>query len=63
MSHFSFAFGIGSQSSQGEWLEVFYPQPILNPSVELVTVLTDVLGSQIATGNHALFQRSDTPTN
>ncbi|MDB0065189.1 2,3,4,5-tetrahydropyridine-2,6-dicarboxylate N-succinyltransferase [Oceanospirillaceae bacterium] len=54
MSHFSFAFGIGSQSSQGEWLEVFYPQPILNPSVELVTVLTDVLGSQIATGNHAL---------
>ena len=55
MSHFSFAFGIGSQSSQGEWLEVFYPQPILNPSVELVTVLTDVLGSQIATGNHALL--------
>jgi 2,3,4,5-tetrahydropyridine-2-carboxylate N-succinyltransferase len=54
MSHFSFAFGIGSQSSQGEWLEVFYPQPILNPSVELVTVLTDVLGSQIVTGNHAL---------
>jgi len=54
MSHFSFAFGIGSQSSQGDWLEVFYPQPVLNPSAELVRAITGVLGSQLATGNHAL---------
>ena len=54
MSHFSFAFGIGSQSSQGDWLEVFYPQPVLNPSADLVTAITGVLGSQLATGNHAL---------
>ena len=54
MSHFSFAFGIGSQSSQGDWLEVFYPQPVLNPSADLVRAITGVLGSQLATGNHAL---------
>ncbi len=54
MSHFSFAFGIGSQSSQGDWLEVFYPQPVLNPSADLVRAITGVLGSQLVTGNHAL---------
>ncbi|MDB9753400.1 2,3,4,5-tetrahydropyridine-2,6-dicarboxylate N-succinyltransferase [Oceanospirillaceae bacterium] len=54
MSHFSFAFGIGSQSTQGDWLEVFYPQPILNPSAGLVAALSSVLGSHVATGNHAI---------
>ncbi len=54
MSHFSFAFGIGSQSSQGDWLEVFYPQPTLNPSANLVTAIAGVLGSHLATGNHAV---------
>ncbi len=54
MSHFSFAFGIGSQSSQGDWLEVFYPQPILNPSADLVAAIAGVLGSQLAAGNHAV---------
>jgi 2,3,4,5-tetrahydropyridine-2-carboxylate N-succinyltransferase len=54
MSHFSFAFGIGSQSSQGDWLEVFYPQPILNPSANLVAAIAGVLGSQLASGNHVL---------
>jgi 2,3,4,5-tetrahydropyridine-2-carboxylate N-succinyltransferase len=54
MSHFSFAFGIGSQSSQGDWLEVFYPQPTLNPSANLVAAIAGVLGSHLATGNHAV---------
>ena len=54
MSHFSFAFGIGSQSSQGDWLEVFYPQPMLNPSANLVAAVAGVLGSHLASGNHAV---------
>jgi len=54
MSHFSFAFGIGSQSSQGDWLEVFYPQPTLNPSPNLVAAIAGVLGSHLAIGNHAV---------
>ena len=32
---FSLAFGIGTQNSAGEWLEVFYPQPLLNPGNEV----------------------------
>lgn len=54
MSHFSFAFGIGSQSSQGDWLEVFYPQPMLNPSANLVAAIAGVLGSHAVTGNQAI---------
>ena len=54
MSHFSFAFGVGTQSSQGEWLEVFYPHPVLNPNDSLVQAIADVLGSHLITGNHAV---------
>ncbi|MCO4838428.1 MAG: 2,3,4,5-tetrahydropyridine-2,6-dicarboxylate N-succinyltransferase [Oceanospirillaceae bacterium] len=59
MSHFSFAFGIGSQSSQGDWLEVFYPQPILNPSADIVGALSSVLGDHVAKGNQALQINAD----
>lgn len=34
-SLFSLAFGVGTQNRQGNWLEVFYAQPLLNPSAEL----------------------------
>ena len=54
MSHFSFAFGVGTQSSQGEWLEVFYPHPVLNPNDSLVQAIANVLGSNLITGNHAV---------
>ena len=33
---FSLAFGVGSQNRQGAWLEVFYAQPLVNPSAELI---------------------------
>lgn len=33
---FSFAIGVGTQNSKGEWLEVYYPQPILKPGGELM---------------------------
>ncbi|MEZ5540014.1 MAG: 2,3,4,5-tetrahydropyridine-2,6-dicarboxylate N-succinyltransferase [Pseudomonadales bacterium] len=32
---FAIGIGIGTQNSQGEWLEVFYPTPILHPSETL----------------------------
>jgi len=54
MSHFSFAFGVGTQSSQGEWLEVFYPHPVLNPNDSLVQAIANVLGNSMTTGNHAV---------
>ncbi|EPC01757.1 2,3,4,5-tetrahydropyridine-2,6-carboxylate N-succinyltransferase [Litchfieldella anticariensis FP35 = DSM 16096] len=32
----SFALGIGTQNTQGDWLEIYYPTPLLNPQASLV---------------------------
>lgn len=37
MSHFSFALGIGTQDSTGNWLEVYYPRPLLNPDDSIIS--------------------------
>ena len=49
---FSLAFGVGTQNRQGDWLEVFYAQPLLNPAAELVAVVTTKLG--YSGGNQAI---------
>ena len=49
---FSLAFGIGTQNSAGDWLEVFYPQPLLNPGNALIDVIKAELG--YAEGNQAI---------
>ncbi len=49
---FSLAFGVGTQNRQGAWLEVFYAQPLLNPSAELVAAIAPVLG--YTEGNQAI---------
>ena len=41
---FSLAFGVGTQNRQGAWLEVFYAQPLLHPSAELVAAIAPILG-------------------
>lgn len=41
---YSFALGVGTKNSRGEWLEVFYPAPVLNPPAILVDILTKLLG-------------------
>ncbi len=40
--YFSFAIGVGTQNANGEWLEVFYPQPTLKPGAELVEAAKEV---------------------
>ena len=55
--HFSLALGIGTQNMAGDWLEVFYPQPLLNPSAALVAIFADQLGYR--GGNQALDLRPD----
>ena len=52
MSTFALAIGVGTQNKKGEWLEVFYPKPILNPSEELVNATRETLG--YVGGNQAL---------
>jgi len=49
---FSLAFGVGTQNRQGAWLEVFYAQPLVNPSAELVAAISPVLGYE--GGNQAI---------
>ena len=40
---FSLAFGAGTQDRNGNWLEVCYPRPLLNPPASLVTQIAQVL--------------------
>ncbi|WP_447593092.1 2,3,4,5-tetrahydropyridine-2,6-dicarboxylate N-succinyltransferase [Aquipseudomonas campi] len=49
---FSIAFGVGTQNRQGNWLEIFYAQPLLNPAAELSAKAADVLGYK--GGNQAI---------
>ncbi|RRV08172.1 2,3,4,5-tetrahydropyridine-2,6-dicarboxylate N-succinyltransferase [Pseudomonas sp. v388] len=56
-SLFSLAFGVGTQNRQGAWLEVFYAQPLINPSAELVAAIAPVLG--YSAGNQAIAFNSD----
>jgi len=63
-SLFSIAFGVGTQNRQGNWLEVFYAQPLLNPSAELVAAIAPLLayegGNQaIAFTAHQAYQLAD----
>ena len=35
---FAFGLGVGTLNAKNEWLEVFFPQPILNPSPDIVAL-------------------------
>jgi 2,3,4,5-tetrahydropyridine-2-carboxylate N-succinyltransferase len=41
-SAFAFGLGVGTHNSKGEWLEVFFAQPLLTPSTALVQAVTDL---------------------
>ncbi len=41
---FGFGLGIGTVNSKGDWLEVYYPQPIINASAALHKTLSAVIG-------------------
>ena len=49
---FALAIGVGTKNSKGDWLEVFYPQPLLNPAAALIDAATSALGYE--GGNAAL---------
>ena len=44
---YSFAIGVGSKNSRGEWLEVYYPTPLLQPDPVLCDILTTSLGTTV----------------
>jgi 2,3,4,5-tetrahydropyridine-2-carboxylate N-succinyltransferase len=49
---FSIGLGVGTQNSKGEWLEVFYPQPVLQPSTGFAAAV--ITASAYQAGNQAL---------
>ena len=40
---YAFGIGIGTKNTADEWLEVFYPTPMLNPDNDLAAILTSSL--------------------
>lgn len=42
--YFSFAIGIGAQNKKGEWLDIYYQKPLLNPSDALISAATKATG-------------------
>jgi 2,3,4,5-tetrahydropyridine-2-carboxylate N-succinyltransferase len=49
---FSLAFGIGTKGADGQWLEVYYPRPLLTPAPALCQAIIGVIGA--ADGNRAV---------
>ncbi|WNO09817.1 2,3,4,5-tetrahydropyridine-2,6-dicarboxylate N-succinyltransferase [Teredinibacter sp. KSP-S5-2] len=49
---YSLGFGIGTQNSKNEWLEIFYPQPLLNPSEAIAKAVASAL--DYTSGNQAI---------
>ena len=45
-THFSLAIGIGTKNLNGEWLEVFYPKPLLNPDAKLLEKIAGLIDYQ-----------------
>jgi 2,3,4,5-tetrahydropyridine-2-carboxylate N-succinyltransferase len=41
---YAIGLGVGTQNKNGEWLEVFYPQPLLNPSADVAAAVSNALG-------------------
>jgi len=52
MTLFALGFGIGTRNQKGEWLEVFYAAPLLNPAASVIDVVRKTL--DYAGGNVAL---------
>lgn len=49
---YALGLGIGTQNSKGEWLEVYYAQPVLNPSEASARAIANILG--YVKGNQAI---------
>lgn len=54
---YSFALGVGTQSGKGDWLEVYYPQPLLKPDTKLSGAAASAL--QYDGGNQSIALDDD----
>lgn len=51
---FSLAFGAGTQDQHGNWLEVFYPHPLLNPAPALAAAVSGILEHKDVNSSYTL---------
>src|SRR5690606_28609463 len=49
---YSLGLGVGTQNSNGDWLEVFYPAPLLAPDAATATAIAEFTG--YSGGNQAI---------
>ena len=56
-SLFSLGLGLGSQNSKGEWLDIFYPQPLVQPSDALCKAIAPIV--EYKGGNAAIAVKSE----
>ncbi|MBU3069641.1 2,3,4,5-tetrahydropyridine-2,6-dicarboxylate N-succinyltransferase [Aestuariicella sp. G3-2] len=49
---YALGLGVGTQNNKGEWLEVFFPQPLLNPEPAVAKAVAEALG--YTGGNEAI---------
>lgn len=54
---YALGLGVGTQNSKGEWLEVFYPRPLLNPDADTAKHIAEAIGYQ--SGNVAIDLTTD----
>ena len=40
---FAFGLGLGTQNSKGDWLDTFYPSPLLNPKADLISAVQSII--------------------
>ncbi len=52
-SYFALGFGIGTRNSRDEWLEVFFPRPLLNPDQQTLDAIAEC-GHDTSTPLHEL---------
>ena len=48
-SAFAFGLGVGTHNSEGDWLEIFFPQPLVNPSAALAEATINCDSNQALT--------------
>ncbi|PID44323.1 MAG: 2,3,4,5-tetrahydropyridine-2,6-dicarboxylate N-succinyltransferase [Gammaproteobacteria bacterium] len=54
---FAFGLGIGTRNKKGEWLEVYYPAPLIHPEAGIINAVKESLGHD--GGNHAIALDND----
>ena len=44
---YAFGLGIGTRNKKGDWLEVYFPKPLLNPSAKAFSLFNEFDNQQI----------------